>query len=227
MATTLEHPWAHFCGRVLLALHVQRDAGARSLLLELGRDLVKHRQDRLGAERDDAGARFELGQEEHLVDQLADLVDLGARALDEVGDVLPRQRGELEQGEQPGERGPQLVRDGRGESRAQLLVGREVARLREIDEPLRPAVDVVWHHQRPLVREQLGAQLLAFSHTERLSRAAAGRDDDPACVEHDDGLAALFQQHLAAHGVCIHHSVTTPSPLDSPPRLHDARVAKC
>ena len=147
-------------------------------------------------------------------------------ALDEIGNVLARQRGELEQREQPRERRPQLVRDGSGEARAQLLVGGQVACLGEVDEPLRTAVDVVGDDERPLVREQLGAQLLPFADAERLPRAAAGGDDDPARVEHDDRLAALLEQHLAAHGVWIHHSVTTPSPLDSPPRLHDARVSK-
>ena len=42
-------------------------------------------------------------------------------------------------GEQPRERRPQLVRDGGREPRAQLLVRREVALAREVDEPLAPA----------------------------------------------------------------------------------------
>ena len=45
------------------------------------------------------------------------------------GHVLAGKAGELEQREQPGERRPQLVRDGGGEARAQLLVGGEVAGL--------------------------------------------------------------------------------------------------
>ena len=60
-----------------------------------------------------------------------------ARLLDELGDVLARQRGELEQREQPRERRPQLVRDRSREARAQLLVRGQVAGLGEIDEPLR------------------------------------------------------------------------------------------
>ncbi len=55
---------------------MQRHAGPRRLLLELCSDLVENGQDRLGAERDDPGPGLELGQEEHLVDQLDDLVDL-------------------------------------------------------------------------------------------------------------------------------------------------------
>ena len=53
-----------------------RHTGPRRLLFELSDDLVEHRQHRLGAERDDPRAGLELGQEEHLVDQLDDLVDL-------------------------------------------------------------------------------------------------------------------------------------------------------
>jgi DNA-binding response OmpR family regulator len=77
-----------------------------------------------------------------------------------------------------------------------------------------------------LVLEQLGAQLLAFADTERLPRPPAGGDDDPVRIEHDDRLAAFLEQHLPADGIWIHHSVTTPSPLDSPSRLHDARVPR-
>jgi len=45
-----------------------------------------------GAEGDDAAAGFELGQEEHLVDQLPRRLDLAARALDQGLDVLAGQR---------------------------------------------------------------------------------------------------------------------------------------
>jgi hypothetical protein len=38
------------------------------------------------------GPGLELGEEEHLVDQLRDLVDLGARLLDEPGNVLAGKR---------------------------------------------------------------------------------------------------------------------------------------
>ena len=65
---------------------------------------------------------LELGQEEHLVDQLDDLVDLPSGLLEERGHVLAGKAGELEQREQPCERRAQLVRDGSGKARAQLLV---------------------------------------------------------------------------------------------------------
>ena len=132
-----EHPRPHLGSRILVALDDQRHAGPRRLLLELRGDLVEHRQHRLGAERDDARPGLELGEEEHLVDQLDDLVDLAPCLLDELGHVLARQAGELEQREQPCERRSQLVRDGGGEARAQLLVRGEVAGLGEVDEPLR------------------------------------------------------------------------------------------
>ena len=48
----------------------QRHPGPRRLLPELGGDFAEHGQHGLGAERDNPGPGFELGQEEHLVDQL-------------------------------------------------------------------------------------------------------------------------------------------------------------
>ena len=44
---------------------------------------------------------LELCEEEDLVDQLADRVDFAPCLLDEVVDILPRKRRELEQGKQP------------------------------------------------------------------------------------------------------------------------------
>ena len=93
-------------------------------------------QHRRRPQRDDAGARLELAEEEHLVDQLADLLDLAPSLVDEVGDVLAGEQRELEQGEQTGERRPELVRDRGREARAQLLVGGHVADPGEVDEPL-------------------------------------------------------------------------------------------
>ena len=183
--------------------------------------LAQHRQHGLGAERDDTRPRLELGEEEHLVDQLADLVDLAARLLDELRHVLARQRRELEQREQPRERRPQLVRDGGREARAQLLVGGEVAGLGEVDEPLRRV-------RRPRTGrssarslcEQVAALSSSPSRTPsdwRARRLAVS--DDPVLVEHDDRLAALLEQHLAPHArIWIHqrplpllHPSTAPS----------------
>ena len=56
-------------------------------------------------------------EEQHLVDQLADLLDLAARLVDELVHVLAGQRRHLEQRQQPRERRPQLVRDGGREAR--------------------------------------------------------------------------------------------------------------
>ncbi len=205
---------------------MERDTGARGLLGQLGHDLAQDGQHGLGPEGHDTRPGLELGQEQHLVDQLANRIDLAPRLLDELVDVLAGERRELEQGEQPRERRPQLVRDRGGEPRAQLLVGGEIAGLGEIDEPLRTALHVVRHDKGAFVPEQLGVQLLALAHAERLPRPAAGGDDEPARVQHDDRLSALLQQHLTANRVRVHHSVTTPSPLESPSRLHDAHVAK-
>ena len=73
-------------------------------LLELLHGLLEHRLHGRGAERDDARAGLELREEEHLVDELGDLVDLRPRLLDERRDVLARQRRRLEKRQEPGER---------------------------------------------------------------------------------------------------------------------------
>src|SRR5688500_19093686 len=57
-------------------------------------------------------------------------------------------------------------------------------------------------------------------------RAPARGQDVAVLVEHDHGLATLLEQHLAAHRIWIHHSVTTPSHRVSTFRLHDAGVSK-
>ena len=80
-----------------VALDRERDAGAARALLELGGDRLELRPHGDGSERHDARAGLELAEEEHLVDQLADLPDLAARLVDEVDDVLAGQRRHLEQ----------------------------------------------------------------------------------------------------------------------------------
>ena len=62
--------------------------------------------------------------------------------------VLAGQHGRLEQGQQPRERRAELVRDRGREPGAQLLVCREVALAREVDEPLAPPVDLVRDDER-------------------------------------------------------------------------------
>src|SRR5688500_20248427 len=58
-------------------------------------------------------------------------------------------------------------------------------------------------------------------------RAPARGQDVAVLVEHDHGLATLLEQHLAAHRIWIHHSVTTPSPRVSTfRRSEERRVGK-
>ena len=202
----MQHPRPHLDARVGVARHLERDAGSRGTLLELGRDVVEHRQHRRRAQRDDAGARLELAEEEHLVDQLADLLDLAASLVDEVGDVLAGQQRELEQREQTGERRPELVRDRRREARAQLLVGRHVADPREVDEPLVATVDDVGDDERVRAVEQLRREA---AHPRGRPRATGGhggsrRAPIPSASTHDHGLAALLEQHPASFGVRLH-----------------------
>ena len=86
-------------------------------------------------EGDDLAARLELAEEEHVVDQLARLLDLLPRLLHQLADVGAGERRALEQHQQPRERRAQLVRDGRGEAGPQLLVGGQLGRrLEEEDE---------------------------------------------------------------------------------------------
>ena len=125
-----------------------RDAGPARALLELGDDRVQLGAHGDRAERDDTRAGLELAEEQDLVDQLADLVDLRPRALDELRDVLAGERRRLEKREQSRERRPQLVRDRGREARAELLVRGEVAAPREVDEPLAASVHVVRHDER-------------------------------------------------------------------------------
>ena len=99
-------------------LRRQRHPGPCRLLLEFGGDFVKHGQHGLGAKRDDTRPGLELGEEEHLVDQLDDLVDLAPCLLEERRARPRPERGELEQREEPGERRPELVRDRGRETRS-------------------------------------------------------------------------------------------------------------
>ena len=201
---------------------MQRHAGSGGLLRQLAGDVVEDRQHRLGAERDDARAGLELGEEEHLVDQLADRVDLAPRLLDERRHVLARETRELEQREQPSQRRPQLVRDRGREAGAELLVRGEVAGLGEVDEPLGQAADAVRDDERRTAalaaQERLRQQLAFADPFERLPRAPARRDHAILVVEHDHRLAALLDDHPAAQRVALHVAVVTDG--RSPPRYH-------
>ena len=82
---------------------------------------LEHRQRVREPERDHLGAALELREEEDLVDQLAGVLHLGARLVEERLDVGVREIGGVEQDEDPGERRAQLVRDRGGEAGAQLV----------------------------------------------------------------------------------------------------------
>ena len=94
-----EHPGSKRQLCRLVPLGAQGDAGPAGRLLQPGEHLPQDRQRARVPERDDLAAGLELAQEEHLVDQLADLLDLLARLLDERGLVGIGKQGRLEQRE--------------------------------------------------------------------------------------------------------------------------------
>src|SRR4029450_50719 len=191
-----------------IALEPKVDAGPHRAVLELVERLLENGADGLGAERDDPRARLELAQEEHLVDQLGDLVDLCRGPFDELGHVFTRQRRGLEESEEPREWCSKLVRDGRGEPGPELLGGGEVPLAREVDEPLGAPVDVVWNDQRndpALAAQEIAGQRLALSDAlDGLTRAATRENDAVEGVEDDDGLAALLDERAPAYRVVVH-----------------------
>ena len=184
--------------------------GASRALAELVERLGEHRLHRRGAESDDARSRLELGEEEHLVDQLGDLVDLAARLLDERGHVLAGKRRRLEQGEKARERCPELVRDGRREPGTQLLVRSEVALAREVDEPLAPSFHLVRDDERDhaaLAAQEIGRKGLTLPQpVDRLARATARVEHAIGVVEHDDRLPALLDEHPPPGRVGVRHA---------------------
>ena len=133
-----EHPRPDRQLDVVATFEPQLDSGSRSTLGELVDRLLEHGLHGRGAERDDASARLELAEKQHLVDELRDLVDLATCLLDERGHVLAGKRRRLEEREEPGERCPELVRHRRSEPGAKLLVRGEIAFAREVDEALAP-----------------------------------------------------------------------------------------
>src|SRR5205814_6318363 len=103
-------------------LDLQADSGQLGTLELLVDEGSKKRRGLRLAERYDLAPLLELAQEEDVVDQLGHLLDLIARLREERGLVGAGQLGRLKQRQQPGERRPQLVRDGRRKGRAELLV---------------------------------------------------------------------------------------------------------
>ena len=203
-----QHPRSHLELDLLVAFDHDRHPRAGGALLELGRGDVELGPHGHGPERDDATARLELREEQHLVDQLAHRLDLGAGPVDERVHVLARQRRRLEQREQARERRPQLVGDRRREPRPQLLVGGHVAGLAEVDDSLAPPAQVVRHDQRhgPEVagEETVGNPLALVDPVDRLPGPPAREQDGVAVVDDDHGLPALLDQHTGAAGVVVH-----------------------
>ena len=171
--------------------------------------LLEHGLDGRRAECDDTGARLELAEEQHLVDELRDLVDLAARLLDERGDVLSGKCGRLEEGEEARERGAQLVRHGGREAGTKLLVRGEVALAREVDETLATTADLVRHDERDhaaLAGEEISGEALALTQAvDRLARATARMQHAIRVVEDDDRLPALLHEHSPPGRVGVRH----------------------
>ena len=191
-----------------------RDARPGGALLELRDGEIELGAHGDGAERDDPAARLELREEEDLVDQLAHRFDLVSGAVDEGVHVLSRQRCHLEQRQQPRQRRPQLVRDGRREPGPQLLVGRHVADLAQVDDSLPAPADLEGddqgHDPEPTRQEAFRDRLALVDPVDRLPRAPAGEHHRVGVVEDDHGLAALLDEHSASSSVGIHlHMVLT------------------
>ena len=74
------------------------------------------------AERYNLPAALQLGEEEHVVHELCHLLDLLPRLGKQLVAISPGKRRRLQQGEQPGQRRPQLVGDRGRETDPQLLV---------------------------------------------------------------------------------------------------------
>ena len=138
----------------------------------------------------------------------ADSTSIRARC-DELADVLARERRRLEQGEEARERRPQLVRDGGGEARPQLLVGGQVAGLAQVDEPLPARRRRRRGRSAARSRSRRRAALRAPCRPRRCRRYVCrarllASSTVSRVVEHDDRLPALLDQHPGARRVLIH-----------------------
>ncbi len=191
--------------------------------------------DRRRAERHDLASRLELREEEHVVDQLADLLDLPPGSVDQLQRILARKRSRLEQREESRERRPELVRDRGREAGAQLVVRGVLRRLAQVEERLALAERVVGNLDRPSgVAGFVGQSLPELEVRQRLAGAAARGDDAALTVEHDHDLAALLDRRASTgrfecHGhrfglyrfvpveeAPLHHLVTSSSPTVHP-----------
>ena len=111
--------------RHVRGLHVDPNphVGALRAVGEPVADLLEHRQRRRRAERNHLAPALELRQEEHVVDELAHLLDLLACLGDQPVLIRIRKRRRVEQRKQARERRSQLVGHCGGETDAKLLVG--------------------------------------------------------------------------------------------------------
>jgi hypothetical protein len=94
---------------LVLDLDLEPDAGSLGSFVEFGDDLSQQRRGLSRAERDDLASRFELAQEEDVVDQLVHQLDLRPHPLESLCRIAARQTRSLDQREQARERRPQLV----------------------------------------------------------------------------------------------------------------------
>ena len=119
-----EHPRPKRELRVPVSGHLQLDVRPVGAVGVLGGHTLQLGQRLRRPERDDGATALELGQEEDVVDESCHLLDLGTNLCEDLCRIRPG----LDQRQGARERRSQLVRDDRGESRAQLLVGFELAR---------------------------------------------------------------------------------------------------
>ena len=115
-----------------------------------------------------------------------------------VDDVGAGQGRGLEQRQHAGERGAQLVRDGRGEAGPQLLVGGHVAGVARIEDRLAPAVDLVRDRERRVAKERIRRRGPFLEAAEQLARPPARRHDAVVLVEDDDDLPTLLDEGAPA-----------------------------
>ena len=169
-------------------------------------DLLEDRERDRSPERHHLATGLQLAEEEDVVDQLARLLDLLARLIDELVDVGARERRALEQDEEPGERGAQLVRDGGREPGAELLVGRELRQRGEEEDDGR-RVD----EERLLAHAPTGRTVPEGRHGSR-----AGRHESALGVEDDHRVGEADDERPNPLGVVIHHPFTSPSPFGDP-----------
>ena len=153
------------------------------------------------AQPDDLVAGLQLGEEEDVVDQLADLIDFSLRLLDELHHVGAGQGRSLQEREHAGERRPQLVRDGRGEAGPELLVGGHVAGVARIEDRLAPAVDLVRDRERRAAKECGRRRDPFLEAADQLARPPARRDDAIVLVKHDDDLPTLLDEGAPSSGL--------------------------